>query len=37
MKRSLYTSAALNPVKTLLGAAAIGIGIAGLLVARRSD
>jgi NAD(P)-dependent dehydrogenase (short-subunit alcohol dehydrogenase family) len=36
MKRSFYTSAALNPMKTLLGAAAIGIGIAGLLT-RRSD
>lgn len=30
MKRSFYTSAALNPVKTLLGAAAI-VGIAGVM------
>ena len=36
MKRSLYTTAALNPVKTLLGAAAI-VGIAGVLSARRGD
>jgi len=35
MKRSLYTAAALNPVKTLLGAAAI-VGIAGVL-SRRGD
>jgi NAD(P)-dependent dehydrogenase (short-subunit alcohol dehydrogenase family) len=36
MKRSLYTTAALNPVKTLLGAAAI-VGIAGVLSSRRGD
>jgi NAD(P)-dependent dehydrogenase (short-subunit alcohol dehydrogenase family) len=35
MKRSLYTAAALNPMKTLLGAAAI-VGIAGVLSARRN-
>lgn len=34
MKRSFYTTAALNPVKTLLGAAAI-VGIASVLNARR--
>ena len=34
MKRSLYTTAALNPVKTLLSAAAI-VGIAGVISARR--
>ena len=33
MKRSLYTTAALNPMKTLIGAAAI-VGIAGVLRAR---
>lgn len=36
MKRSFYTAAALNPVKTLLGAAAL-VGIAGVLNARRED
>jgi hypothetical protein len=36
MKRSLYTTAALNPVKTLLSAAAI-VGIAGVLSARRGE
>jgi NAD(P)-dependent dehydrogenase (short-subunit alcohol dehydrogenase family) len=36
MKRSLYTTAALNPVKTLLGAAAL-VGIAGVISARRGD
>ncbi|MEO8564281.1 MAG: SDR family oxidoreductase [bacterium] len=36
MKRSLYTAAALNPVKTLLGAAAL-VGIAGVLRSRRGD
>jgi NAD(P)-dependent dehydrogenase (short-subunit alcohol dehydrogenase family) len=36
MKRSLYTTAALNPVKTLLSAAAID-GIAGELSARRGE
>jgi len=36
MKRSFYTTAALNPVKTLLGAAAL-VGIAGVLNARRGD
>jgi len=36
MSRSLYTQAALNPVKTLLGAAAI-VGIAGVLSSRRGD
>jgi short-subunit dehydrogenase len=36
MKRSLYTAAALNPVKTLLGAAAI-VGLAGVLSSRRGD
>jgi NAD(P)-dependent dehydrogenase (short-subunit alcohol dehydrogenase family) len=34
MKRSLYTTAALNPVKALLGAAAI-VGIAGVISTRR--
>ena len=34
MKRSLYTTAALNPVKTLLGAAAI-VGIASVINSRR--
>jgi NAD(P)-dependent dehydrogenase (short-subunit alcohol dehydrogenase family) len=34
MKRSLYTTAALNPEKTLLSAAAI-VGIAGVLSSRR--
>ena len=34
MKRSFYTKAALNPVKTLLGAAAI-VGIAGVISSRR--
>jgi NAD(P)-dependent dehydrogenase (short-subunit alcohol dehydrogenase family) len=34
MKRSFYTTAALNPVKTLLGAAAI-VGLASVLNARR--
>jgi NAD(P)-dependent dehydrogenase (short-subunit alcohol dehydrogenase family) len=33
MKRSLYTTAALNPMKTLIGAAAI-VGIAGVLRSR---
>jgi NAD(P)-dependent dehydrogenase (short-subunit alcohol dehydrogenase family) len=36
MKRSFYTTAALNPVKTLLGMAAIA-GVAGLLSARRAQ
>jgi len=36
MKRSLYTAAALNPVKTLLGAAAL-VGIASVINARRGD
>jgi short-subunit dehydrogenase len=36
MKRSLYTTAALNPVKTLLGAAAL-VGLAGVLRSRRGD
>jgi NAD(P)-dependent dehydrogenase (short-subunit alcohol dehydrogenase family) len=36
MKRSLYTTAALNPVKTLLSAAAI-VGIAGVISARRGE
>lgn len=36
MKRSLYTAAALNPVKTLLGAAAL-VGIAGVISSRRAD
>ena len=36
MKRSLYTAAALNPVKTLLGAAAI-VGLASVINARRGD
>jgi len=36
MKRSLYTTAALNPMKTLIGAAAL-VGLAGVLRARRSD
>ncbi|PYP78524.1 MAG: short-chain dehydrogenase [Gemmatimonadetes bacterium] len=36
MKRSLYTTAALNPVKTLIGAAAI-VGIASVINSRRGD
>ena len=36
MKRSFYTSAALHPVRTLLGAAAI-VGIAGMISARRGE
>ncbi len=36
MKRSFYTTAALNPVKTLLGMAATA-GVAGLLSARRAE
>ena len=36
MKRSLYTTAALNPLKTLLGAAAL-VGIAGVISSRRGD
>jgi NAD(P)-dependent dehydrogenase (short-subunit alcohol dehydrogenase family) len=36
MKRSFYTTAALNPVKTLLGAAAI-VGLASVISARRGD
>jgi hypothetical protein len=36
MKRSFYTSAALHPVTTLLGMAAIA-GIAGVISARRGD
>jgi NAD(P)-dependent dehydrogenase (short-subunit alcohol dehydrogenase family) len=36
-KRSFYTTAALNPGKTLLGAAALGVGIAAMLRARRVD
>jgi NAD(P)-dependent dehydrogenase (short-subunit alcohol dehydrogenase family) len=36
MKRSFYTMAALNPVKTLLGAAAI-VGLASVISARRED
>ena len=36
MKRSFYTTAALNPVKTLLGAAAL-VGIASVISARRGD
>ena len=36
MKRSLYTTAALNPMKTLIGAAAL-VGLASVLRARRSD
>jgi hypothetical protein len=36
MKRSFYTTAALNPMKTLLGAAAI-VGIASVLNARRGE
>jgi len=34
MKTSVYTSAALHPVRSLLGAAAIGVGIAAVLHAR---
>jgi hypothetical protein len=34
MKRSFYTAAALNPVKTLLGAAAI-VGLASVISARK--
>ena len=36
MKRSFYTTAALNPLKTLLGAAAL-VGIASVIGARRGD
>jgi short-subunit dehydrogenase len=36
-QRSFYTTAALNPGKTLLGAAALGVGIAAMLRARRMD
>jgi NAD(P)-dependent dehydrogenase (short-subunit alcohol dehydrogenase family) len=36
-KSSLYTSAALHPLRTILGAAALGVGIATVLHARRSD
>jgi NAD(P)-dependent dehydrogenase (short-subunit alcohol dehydrogenase family) len=36
-KSSLYTSAALHPLRTMLGAAALGVGIASVLHARRSD
>ncbi len=36
MKRSFYTTAALHPVRTLLGVAAIA-GIAGALSARRGE
>jgi NAD(P)-dependent dehydrogenase (short-subunit alcohol dehydrogenase family) len=36
MKRSVYTAAALNPVKTLLGAAAI-VGLASVIKARRGS
>ena len=36
MKRSFYTAAALHPVRTILGMAAIA-GIAGVLSARRGD
>jgi NAD(P)-dependent dehydrogenase (short-subunit alcohol dehydrogenase family) len=36
MKRSLYTTAALHPVRTLLGVAAIA-GIAGVISARRGE
>jgi len=36
MKRSLYTTAALNPMKTLIGAAAL-VGLASVLKTRRSD
>jgi NAD(P)-dependent dehydrogenase (short-subunit alcohol dehydrogenase family) len=34
MKTSLYTKAALNPLPALLGAAVLGLGIAGILRAR---
>jgi hypothetical protein len=36
MKRSLYTTAALNPMKTLLGAAAI-VGLASAISSRRAN
>ncbi|MFL5608770.1 MAG: SDR family oxidoreductase [Gemmatimonadaceae bacterium] len=36
-KSSLYTSAALHPLRTMLGAAALGVGIATVLHARRND
>jgi NAD(P)-dependent dehydrogenase (short-subunit alcohol dehydrogenase family) len=36
-KTSLYTKAAMNPVKALLGVAALGIGIAGVIQARRGE
>jgi NAD(P)-dependent dehydrogenase (short-subunit alcohol dehydrogenase family) len=36
MKRSFYTMAALNPVKTLIGAAAI-VGLASVISSRRED
>ena len=34
---SLYTKAALNPIRSILGAAALGVGIAAVLHARRGD
>ena len=36
-KRSLDTAAALHPMATLLGAAALGAGIAAVVATRRSD
>jgi NADP-dependent 3-hydroxy acid dehydrogenase YdfG len=36
MKRSLYTTAALNPMKTLIGAAAL-VGLASVLSSRRGE
>jgi hypothetical protein len=36
MKRSFYTTAALHPMTTLLGVAAIA-GIAGMISSRRGD
>jgi NAD(P)-dependent dehydrogenase (short-subunit alcohol dehydrogenase family) len=36
-QRSLYTTAALNPLGAVLGAAVIGLGIAGIVRASRSD
>jgi short-subunit dehydrogenase len=37
MKRSLYTSAALHPMTALLGAAALGVGLATVATLRRRD
>jgi len=36
-QRSLYTTAALHPMATLLGAAALGVGLAAVIATRESD